>query len=557
MGARVLKNANIVLAGFMATGKTCVGEEIARLTGFPFIDTDKILEERFGLTVPDIFSKHGEERFREEEKKLAVELSQEQNTVIATGGGMIVDPDSRCALEGSGELFCLSASLETIAARVEHTSHRPLMQGETRTKKIAALLESRNKYYLNIDNQVNTDELSPVEIAVDIIGRLSRSTRRVRVATEDGIDYPIFVGAGVVEELPRLLAAAEQGRRVYVVTDSNVHAIHSRRFADILQSAGYTPDWFVFPAGEKSKTTETVSGIYSFLADRSAQKDSYLIAFGGGVVGDTAGLAASTYMRGIPLIHVPTTLMAQADSSIGSKNAVNRPEAKNLVGTFFHPEIVLSDPDYLLTLPDCEFRSGFAEVVKTAIIEGEDAFRALEVLADPIQKREAAYLEPVIFRCIRQKTDIVSRDPYEKNERRVLNLGHTFGHAIEQWHGYTGISHGEAVALGIRTATFVSHRLGKITASESDRICNLMDRAGLLENAPDEAEKNRGLLRAMVLDKKARKGKLVFVIPTKIGGIEIIEDVDPEELEGLLEEINEKDTGHTRSEPEEIGKKGA
>jgi len=563
----VLENPNIILAGFMAAGKTCVGEEIARLTGLEFIDTDRVLEERFDLGIPEIFAEHGEERFREEENKLAKDLSTRRNTVIATGGGMIVDGGSRRALEGSGEIFCLSASTETIAARLEKTAHRPLLETGDRVQKIAELLGSRREIYLHAGHQVSTDGLSPVETAVEIIGRLGPSVRRTSVKTRDGVSYPILAGRGVVEELPELLAREGKGRRVFVITDSNVHSIHSWKLTEILSAAGYTPDWFVFPAGESSKSLETAAGIYSFLADRSAQRDSCVIAFGGGVVGDAAGFAASTYMRGIPLVHVPTTLMAQGDSSIGGKNAVNRPEAKNLVGTFYHPEMVLSDPEYLLTLPEREFRSGFAEIVKTAVIEGENAFRALEVLADVLQKRELPFLETVILRCIRKKADIVSRDPYEKNERRVLNLGHTFGHAIEKGHGFAGISHGEAVALGIRTAAAVSHRLGKLSLPEAGRITELLNRTTLLGTSGEDNETNAELLKTMMLDKKARKGKLAIVLPRGIGDVEIMENVEPGELVSLLEEIsedeinedeiNEKDPHHTRPEPEGTGKKGA
>jgi shikimate kinase/3-dehydroquinate synthase len=537
MGEGMLENPNIVLTGFMAAGKTSVGEELSRLTGFDFVDADSILEERLGLSVPDIFRAHGEKRFREEERKLASELSGKRNTVMATGGGMILDPESRKDLDSSGEIFCLRANVETILKRAGTSSIRPLLEGADQEQKIKNLLESRKEVYQSIKNQIDTDDLSPTGVAVEVLGKLTPSVRQLTVETSDESSYPVIFGRNVVEELPGLLSAAGLGREVFVVTDSNVHALHSSSLICILEDGGYDPRVFSFPAGETSKTMETVTSIFSFLADRSAQRDSTVIAFGGGVVGDAAGFAASTYMRGIQLIHIPTTLLAQGDSSIGGKNAVNTEHAKNLIGTFHHPRMVITDPDYLKTLPEREFRSGFAEVLKTEIIESEDAFSALEVMIDHFLKREIPFLEPVIFRCIRQKAAIVSRDPYENDERRILNLGHTFGHAIEHGHGYTGISHGEAVALGIRTAAVISVRLGKLPGVDAGRIVDLLEKTGLLRT--NSTEKDRDLLKAMVLDKKARKGKLSIVLPEKIGEVTVMEDLEPLVLGDLLEELNE------------------
>jgi shikimate kinase/3-dehydroquinate synthase len=548
VGERVLKNRNILLAGFMATGKTSVGEALSRLTGFEFIDADRILEERFGLSITEVFETHGEGRFRQEERKLALELSQRMNCVIATGGGMITDDGSRAALMESGDMFCLNAKVETILERAGDLTTRPLIAGADPEERIREIFASRKHVYGSISHQIDTDDLSPVSVAVLILGKLSPCMRRVEIPTPAGDSYPILFGRKVIEELPNVLEDCGPGREVFVVSDSNVFSLHSNRLSSLLENSGFTARLFVFPAGETSKTADTVTRTHSFLAGMSAQRDSTVIAFGGGVVGDVTGFAASTYMRGIRLIHVPTTLMAQCDSSIGGKNGVNTPSAKNLVGTFYHPYAVLTDPDFLLTLPDREFRSGFSEVVKTAIIEGEDAFGTLELLFDHISNREIPFLEPVMFRAIRQKAGIVGRDPLEKGERRVLNLGHTFGHAIEQARGYEGISHGEAVAAGMRTATLISRNLGKLPARDAARIIGLLERSQLLV---DTLESNRGRVTSMLLDKKARKGKLTIVVPAGMGEIEIMEDLEPDTLTAFLEEIHEEDPGDPRPEPEE------
>lgn len=542
------ENPNIVLTGFMGTGKTTVGMELARLTGLGFVDADLLIERRLGLEVRDIFRLHGEARFREEERRLARELSSLRDTVIATGGGMVIDPESRSALESTGELVCLRGKPETIVKRLQRGPTRPLLAEEDGLSRVEELLASREKMYGSIGHIVDTDGLSPIQIAKKVLDGLPSCTRRI-VVEMDGIGtYPVLVGRGLFAEVPGLLSSLGARPELFVVTDSNVQALYWKRLRRLLVGVGYRPRVFAFPVGEERKTIRTVTAIHSFLASSDAQRDSHVVAFGGGVTGDIAGFAASTYMRGIPLVHLPTTLMAQVDSSIGGKTAVNMPQAKNLIGTFCPPRMVVTDPDLLSTLPTAEVRSGIAEMLKTAIIEGEDAFQALDALLEDVLEKKTAYLEHLIHRCAGKKAAIVSRDPFEKGERRVLNLGHTFGHAIEKAGNYSGISHGEAVAVGIRIACALSSRLGRMPAQEAGRITGFLERAGLPTRTPRFVK--RDVLAAALLDKKARRGRITLVLPARIGEIEIVEDVKPGILERILEEIYEKDPRHTRRKPE-------
>jgi 3-dehydroquinate synthase len=540
------ENPNIVLTGFMGTGKTTVGRELARLSGLGFVDADALLEERLGLEVQDIFRLHGEARFRQEEKQLARELSELRGTVIATGGGMVVDPESRRALESTGELVCLRAKPETIVERVRTGSPRPLLAGRDEPSRIKELLASREEVYGSIAHAVETEGLSPAQIAKRILGGLCPSTRRITVEIPGGDTYPVLVGRGLLAALPLFLSSLGARREVFVVTDSNVHALHAGRLREILLENGFNPEVFSFPAGEQRKSLETVTAIHSFLASNGAQRDSLVIGFGGGVTGDLSGFAASTYMRGIPLVHVPTTLMAQVDSSIGGKTGVNMPQAKNLIGTFYQPRMVIADPELLSTLPTSEIRCGIAEMLKTAIIEGEDAFQALDTLLEDALEKRIAFLEPLITRCAGKKAQIVSRDPFEKGERRVLNLGHTFGHALEKAGNYSKIPHGEAVAAGIGIAASLSARLGKMPAREAERITAFIDRAGLPSRAPRFVPQD--ILEAALLDKKAKRGRFTLVLPARIGDIEIVEDIEPRVLGRILEEIYEKDSRPARGE---------
>jgi 3-dehydroquinate synthase len=550
-------NPNIVLTGMMGTGKSTVGMELARLTGLLFVDADTVIEKRLGMAIPEIFRRLGEARFREEEKRLAGELCRLRNCVIATGGGMVLDPRSRKALEKSGHLVCLMAEPRTIARRVgvgsppprpSHGHSRPLLEGSDGLSRIEQLLASRERVYRSVRHVVETDGISPVQVARMIMGALAPCTRRIDVEIPGGRTYPVFIGRGILEELPQYLSSLGTRREVFVVTDSNVYSLHGRRLVKILRTSGYRPEVFSFPAGEERKKMETVGAVHSFLASNGAQRDSLLLAFGGGVTGDLAGFAASTYMRGISVVHVPTTLMAQVDSSIGGKTAVNMRHAKNLIGTFHHPRMVLADPELLSTLPLREIRCGIAEILKTAIIDGEDAFLALETLLEDALRKDPAALESLIFRCAGKKARIVSRDPFEEGERRVLNLGHTFAHAIEKAGGYSKVTHGEAVAVGLGIAVSVSLRLGKISRREAGRIVGLIERAGLRSRAPRFAQ--RELLEAALLDKKARKGKLTLVLPARIGKIEIVENVEPRILGRIVGGMYAEDPRDTRAKHE-------
>ncbi len=543
------ENPNIVLTGFMGTGKTTIGRMLSRLTGFLFVDADAVLEKRFGRSVPEIFRLHGERAFRKEERRLAAELAELENTVIATGGGMMLRKDSREALERTGELFRLEATAETILERTRKDRTRPLIGAEDPEESIRKLLATREQAYRNIEDRIETDGLSPHEVALQVLERLKRTRRRLDVRLPGGTSYPVFFGRGCIAELPHLLAPAGAGPNVLAVTDSNVEALHGDTLRDVLGGAGCGLRLFSFPAGEGSKTMDTVNGIHAFLAGEGAQRDAVVIAFGGGVVGDVAGFAASTYMRGIRVVHVPTTLLAQVDASIGGKTAVNRAEAKNLVGTFHQPLFVLSDPRFLLTLPGREFVSGLAEVVKTAVIEGEDAVGALEMLGHRIGRRELPLLEPPMWRAVVQKSRIVSRDPFEEGERKVLNLGHTFGHAIETAGGYRDVSHGEAVARGMVIAARLSERMGAMPAEEAVRIEKLISRLGLLDGK--RRYRPGDLLKAMYLDKKGRRGNLTIILPERPGRVSVREDVDPDTITRVLEEFDEEHFGHTRAQPEE------
>ena len=331
-------------------------------------------------------------------------------------------------------------------------------------------------------------------------------TRKIHVAT--GVAYDVFVRAGVVAETAKFVKENfPKAAKVAVVVDSNVDRLHGDRVVRLLEDGGLRVERIVFPAGEQSKTLETYAELVRSLAALRFSRKDLVVALGGGVTGDMAGFAAATYMRKIDFVQVPTSLLAMVDSSVGGKTAVDIPEGTNLVGAFHQPRAVFCDPDFLGTLPESWRLDGMGEVVKYAILGDADLFARLE----------ARPLEPIatddIARCIEMKRDVVSRDEFETGERKTLNLGHTFAHAIEKLSGYT-TTHGCAVATGLAMAARAAVKLGVLATAEGARIAALVDAMGY-ETRSRYAPAD--LAQAMGGDKKAAGGSVDLVLPVAVG----------------------------------------
>ncbi len=512
---------NLILTGFMGTGKTTVGQLLAQRLGRPFVDMDAQLEALFGKPIPQIFAEEGEEGFRAAEARLCQELGRQQGLVIATGGGALVNPASREALARSGPIVCLTAAVDTLLERLDLAQDRPLLSGdrERRRAQIQTLLAQRQNVYAGFALQVDTSGRTPEEVVEQVLEALALQrwlpgATRIPVPTPQGT-YPIYIGPGLLERLPDLLAEHRlPPGPVAVVSDQQVAAHHGETVMEVLSAAGYRPTLLQIPAGEAHKTLDTVADLYPRLLAAGLDRQRPVVALGGGVVGDLAGFAAATFLRGVPFVPIPTTLLAMVDASVGGKTGVDLPQGKNLVGAFKQPELVLIDPDLLRTLPGEEFRAGLAEVVKHAIIASPELFHQLE-------GEGPASLTTLIRDAVQVKVDVVGQDPFERGRRAVLNLGHTFGHAIEQVSGYT-VRHGEAVAVGLVAAADLSERLGRAEAGLAQRVEALLERLGLptrLSGYPVEA-----VHRAMAYDKKRRGRVLRFVIPEAIGRVVLIDN---------------------------------
>ena len=499
---------NIVITGFMGTGKTTVGEILARKLNRRFVDMDVEIEARAGFTIPQIFRRHGEDGFREMERRLIRELALRHGLVIATGGGALVADDMREVMGRHGLIICLNASKEEIRARLAQNRDRPL------AADWESLLDARQSAYAQISHQIMTSGKTPTEIAAEI-ALLDDGALYVR--TPDG-GYPIIIGSGLLRTIGQDAEALGLARHVVVVTNETVAPLYGERLAAALPRA----DLIIVPDGEAHKTLDTVRQIYDEMLTRGADRATTLIALGGGVIGDTAGYVAATYMRGIPLVQIPTTLLSMVDSSVGGKVGVDLPQGKNLIGAFKQPRSVIIDTDVLETLPPLQWRCGMAEVIKHGLI-GQPAL--LE--PDLWQPEEAARL---VRQAVQVKIDVVEVDPYEVGIRAHLNLGHTFGHAIEKATQY-GMPHGEAVAIGIVKAARLSRNLGFINDDLVARIQTIMWHIGL---PTDIALDSHRWYAAMSTDKKWQAGKPRLILLRALGEATIVEGLRREDIMAVL-----------------------
>ena len=343
--------------------------------------------------------------------------------------------------------------------------------------------------------------------------------------------YPIHIGRNLIADADLILPHLKR-KHVAIVTNTTVAPLYLDKLTQTLQAAGVSVIPIILPDGEAYKNTETLNKIYDALLQNRCERSTTLIALGGGVIGDLTGYAAATYLRGVPFIQIPTTLLSQVDSSVGGKTGINHPLGKNMIGAFYQPQVVLADIDTLKTLPVREFSAGMAEVIKYGLIRDADFFEWLEAHIEQLMALEESAISKAIYRSCQNKADVVARDEHETGERALLNLGHTFGHAIENAMGYGVWLHGEAVAAGTMMAADLSQRMGWLSAAEVARIHALLTKARLPLDAPKlGADK---YLELMQMDKKVADGKIRLVLQQGIGKSVITSDYDADKLRATL-----------------------
>jgi 3-dehydroquinate synthase len=359
-------------------------------------------------------------------------------------------------------------------------------------------------------------------------------TQDIRVHLGDR-SYSIVVGAGVLPSVGQRLRALGAGSRAALVSDPSIMRLHGTAVLDSLRAAGFTVTVVELAEGEDAKTLDAAASCWDALLGAGLDRTSTVLALGGGAIGDVAGFVAATYMRGIGFVPLPTTVLAQVDASIGGKTAIDHPRAKNLIGAFHQPRLVLADPRVVLTLPEREFRAGLAEVVKHGIVLDAGYFADIERDVELLRTRDLQTLERVIAGSCRLKASVVERDEREAELRAVLNYGHTVGHALETVTGYTRWAHGEAVSLGIAAAARLAQRLGHAAAETVERQERLLGAIGLPTRLPDIDRE--AVLDAMRRDKKARDGRVPFVLAPAIGAFRLVPDVSAADVGAVLREL--------------------
>lgn len=533
----------IVLTGLMGSGKSSVGRTIARMLKRKFVDTDYLIEKKEGKRVKDIFAENGEAYFRNLEKNILEEVFKEKNIVVSLGGGTVVDDENRAYVKEHGILITLIAEPEEIVKRVKRKNNRPLLsKSDNPAETLGELWDERKGSYMDSDLQVKTNSREIDDISreiIDLLGLEVVSDYKTSVhINASSSSYDICFGPlGNID-----LSNLNIGKKILIISQEPISERYLARLKSTL-SKNFEIFVMIIENGETAKNFFNYQLILQKCLSLNLERKDSILALGGGVVGDISGFAASSYLRGVNYIQVPTTLLAMLDSSVGGKTAINTPEGKNLIGSFYQPSLVHIDTDCLDTLPDKEFKSGLGELAKYALlgsrwdgILGESFISFITRNTEKILAKDREIMSDIVSHCLKIKANIVEEDEKEKGIRAYLNLGHTFGHAIEEVTQYTRYSHGEAVAIGTICAFCLALKLKLIKKKDLDRARALMDVLGLDYELPDDIPIDR-LMQAFKYDKKVQDGKVRFILPSgNLGSVDIVKDVDMNLVrESLLE----------------------
>ncbi|HWZ48233.1 MAG TPA: bifunctional shikimate kinase/3-dehydroquinate synthase AroKB [Herbaspirillum sp.] len=559
-------SGSIFLVGLMGSGKTTIGRALAKKLNMRFVDSDHEIESRTGASIPVIFEVEGEASFRQREADVIRVLTALDNIVLATGGGAVLLPENRAFLKSRGTVIYLRTGITQILQRTGKDKNRPLLQTPDPRKRLEEMSRQREPLYREVAHVVIETGRPNLQYLVHaILSQLNaqaapkealiksrqESLQNVSASATQSVDahaidsaaapaatnfsldhmtlptasitlqvdlgersYPIVIGRDLLQDAD-LMAQHIAGKRVVIITNTVVAPLYLDTVASTLQRAGKQVSSIVLPDGEEEKNWASLMLIFDALLREKADRHTTLIALGGGVIGDLTGFAAASYMRGIPFVQIPTTLLAQVDSSVGGKTGINHPLGKNMIGAFYQPQAVIADTATLQTLPARELSAGLAEVIKYGPIIDTAFFDWIESNIGKLCANDSATMAYAIRRSCEIKALVVQQDERESGLRAILNFGHTFGHAIESGLGYGQWLHGEAVACGMVMAADLSQRLGYIDAPTRERITAVIAAAGLPVVAPDLGAAR--WLELMQVDKKNEGGEIKFILIKPLG----------------------------------------
>jgi shikimate kinase/3-dehydroquinate synthase len=525
---------SLVLVGMMGAGKTSVGKRLAARLGLPFVDADEEIEAGARMSISEIFQKFGEPYFRDGERRVIARLLEAGPCVLATGGGAFMNAATRERIAERGVSIWLKPDFDVLYRRVRKRSNRPLLQTPDPEGTLRKLLQEREPTYALADITIESHDgphdyvVEQILAALDARARPAAGPRKVRVELGKR-SYDILIGEGLIAGAGASIAALFPKARAAIVTDENVAAHWLSPLRDSLAAAGIESTAIVLPPGETTKSYAQFAQVSDALIAARIERRDVVVALGGGVIGDLAGFAAATLRRGVDYVQIPTSLLAQVDSSVGGKTAINSPLGKNLIGAFHQPRLVLADSGALRTLSEREFRAGYAEVVKYGLIDDRDFFEWLEAHGPDVFAGGPARAQAIAVSCA-AKARVVASDETEQGARALLNLGHTFGHALEALAHYDPavLVHGEGVAVGMACAFRFSRALGLCSGQEVGRVEAHLRAVGLPTRVQDIAGLEatpETMLEAMRQDKKVERGKLTFILARGIGESFVAKDV--------------------------------
>ncbi len=561
---------SIVLVGMMGSGKTSTGRCLARRLGLEFVDADCEIEWAAKMPIDEIFARHGEAYFRDGERRVMARLLSGGPRVIATGGGAYINEQTRARISAGALSIWLKADIDVLWRRVRRRSHRPLLKTADPEGTLRGLVAQRYPVYGRADVTVVSRD-GPHEAVVDdalaalefhmrfspdipppaTIRKDSMQTaafapppamaaaHRIAVDLPDH-PYDILIGPSLLAEAGQAIGRLAPGAACAIVSDDTVAGHYLPALLASLDAAGIRHASVVVRPGEGSKCYATFESVCDAILAAKLERGDVVVALGGGVVGDLAGFAAASVRRGMRFVQIPTSLLAQVDSSVGGKTGINSSHGKNLVGAFHQPSLVLADADVLRTLDPREFAAGYAELVKVGLIGDAAFFAWLDTHRDEVFAGGPARAEAVARACA-AKAGVVARDEREQGERALLNFGHTFGHAFERLTGYDGtrLIHGEGVAIGMASAFRFSRSLGLCRADDVARVEAHLASAGLPVHAaaiPGARVEADAVLDAMRQDKKVERGALTFVLAKGIGHAFVAKGIGAEEVLSFLKE---------------------
>ena len=571
-----LGQRSIVMVGLMGCGKSSVGRRMAARLGLPFVDVDEEIEISAQKSINEIFADHGEAFFRDGERRVIARLLNNGPQVLATGGGAFMNAETRDNIKAHGISVWLKAELPVLMKRVAKRESRPLLRQGDPEATMRNLMAQRYPVYAQADITIQSRDIPHDQIVTEVVEALKRSallngaaikpdlnkTAMERGATMDpanavnlqpdpqlaaprivpvalpGREYDVVIGPGLVAEAGARIKERFGKVKCAIVTDRNVAKFHLATLETSLREHGLFAGTVVLPPGESTKSFRELQPLCESLLSMELERGDIVIPFGGGVIGDLAGFAASILRRGVRFVQIPTSLLAQVDSSVGGKTGINTGHGKNLIGTFHQPSLVLADTNVLSTLPIRELKAGYAEVAKYGLLGDAAFFDWLEVNWRGIFGNDASALARTIETSVKAKADIVVRDEHENGDRALLNLGHTFGHALEAWTSYSSrLLHGEGVAIGMCLAFRLSEQLNLCPKGTAQRAESHLKTVGLptrIGDIPGGKADAAELLALMGQDKKVKAGRLTFIMVRGIGQAFITRDIEPETVREFL-----------------------